>query len=768
MLAMRRYFQASHLIELILAEQKISDHLVCRVAIQRPIDKMLDYRVRPPVSVKAGCRVIVPLGKSQVVGLVVESGVKSHFPDLKPIRAVLDKEPVIKPALMRLLLWASRYYCYPPGEVLFHALPGTLRKGNALPMLEQWSTLSTANSVADELLKRAPKQRELFAFLLDREATSDQLKHQFGENFRAPLRQLLQKGLVTSRTIDPKFGLSQTGSTQSAKTGAVDFTTSSSHEIRLSEEQQQAVSRISAVCREQQPRPVLLHGVTGSGKTEVYLHVLQELLQTSVQVLVMVPEIGLTPQLTERFRRYFPRHSIALAHSALTDSERLQIWRATASGTLDIVIGTRSSVFLPFRKLGAIVVDEEHDMSFKQQEGFLYHARDLVIKRAYDAKIPVILGSATPSLESLLNTQKGRYHYIRLGNRPGNRKRPEMRLIDTRTLPLQAGISPPLMEQISAHLKRREQVLLYLNRRGFAPVWLCPDCGWHAVCKECERGMTYHAQEQKLVCHHCGAFQPVTTTCPACGSQRLTTQGQGTERIEQVLKAHFPETPVIRIDRDSTARKGTLEHKLKQVHSGEPAIIVGTQMLTKGHDFPALTLVGIVDVDQALFSMDYRAQERLTQQIIQVAGRAGRGERKGVVMLQTAQPDHPILQGLLSRGYLFCAQQILNERGRWHYPPYGAQALIRANSRNAQAAIDCLQQLNQLDSLASEKEVSLLGPVPSLIGKKSGRYRYQFLLSANRRSDLHDLLQQVLKMLQTGGKRGGVRWSVDVDPHEFA
>ncbi len=656
---------------------------VVRVAIQRPLYKLLDYSCDSDIQPAPGSRVKVSMGSSIITAIVVETGVESEFKSLKPIIELIDQIPLIDKHLLDLLHWSSNYYFHPLGEVLFHALPVDLRKGKSVPQIEIWKPTKKGIDLAECALKRAPKQQAMLDYLIQQtEAQASSLKQLIGDNWRSTSRELIKKELVNIEEVDPaKLKLSNNHA----------FSVSPPH--KLTDEQQRCVTDIDEYFKESKLLPILLHGITGSGKTEVYLSVIAPVLKSKKQVLVLIPEIGLTPQLLSRFRQYFPHSNIDCLHSGLADGERTRVWLGAKTGSIDIVIGTRSAVFTPMLKLGMILIDEEHDASFKQQEGFLYQGRDMAIKRAHNLGIPVLLGSATPSLESLYNVEKERYHYLRLSNRPGVSNPPEIALQDIRTLPLDAGISSLMMTEIRQHLDNHNQVMLFLNRRGFAPVLMCPDCGWHAVCDHCDMGMTYHAAMGKIICHHCGFEERVKTTCPDCNSTKLTTQGQGTERIEEVLNSYFPETPVIRIDRDSTSRKGSLEKKLEIVNSGEPVILIGTQMLTKGHDFPKLTLVGILDVDQALFSMDYRAHERLAQQVLQVAGRAGRGEAKGRVILQTSQPQHPMLLTLLSQGYASTAQNILNERKLWNYPPSGCQALVRVNAMDLQCALNFINSI---------------------------------------------------------------------------
>ena len=728
---------------------------VVRVAIQRPLYKCLDYKAGDFLPQK-GCRVRVPLGNTTVTAIVVDTAVKSEFKTLKMIIEVMDEKPLIDSTMMALLKWSSQYYFFPLGEVLFHALPVSLRKGRQLPKTTLWQAAPSAHSLPDDELKRAPKQNSLLQLLKEKEHSSQQLLEIFGSSWRNTIRQLEKKSFITQRHVDADYAPPKQQKPVSEK-----------ETLTLTSEQHDCVSAITSYFKETTAKPILLHGITGSGKTEVYLRAITPILEAGKQALVLVPEIGLTPQLLQRFKEHFPDFSIVSLHSGLADGERLQAWIGARSGEVDIVIGTRSAIFTAMNNLGVILVDEEHDASFKQQEGFMYHGRDMAIKRAYELNIPILLGSATPSLETLQNVNRERYYYLRLGSRPGKSKRPEVVVQDIRHLPLEAGISSLMMTEIKQHIQNQHQVMIFLNRRGFAPILMCPSCGWHASCHHCEMGMTYHSGAQKVICHHCGTEESIQSSCPECKSNKLTTQGQGTERIEQVLNNHFPETPVIRIDRDSTAKKGALDSKLEQVHSGEPVILIGTQMLTKGHDFPNLTLVGILDVDQALFSMDYRAQERLAQQILQVSGRAGRGETKGRVVLQTSQPEHPLLISLLSQGYYQTAKNILNERQLWDYPPFGAQALIRVSAMTPEAGMNFLETLRAELSQIINDDVGLLGPIPSPLAKRANRYRFQLLMSASHRKTLHIAVNDVLDILIRSRKAGGIRWLIDIDPLDF-
>lgn len=544
--------------------------------------------------------------------------------------------------------------------------------------------------------------------------------------------------------------------------------TTAAKQLQLTTEQHQCLQAIAAWNQAENPRPVLLHGITGSGKTEIYLRLLEPLVEQGQQALVIVPEIGLTPQLLQRFRRFFSNATIVCLHSGLSDGERMKAWLQARSGAASIIIGTRSALFTPAPRLGMIMIDEEHDASLKQQEGFRYHGRDLAIKRAQLLNIPILLGTATPSLESLFNADNGRFHYIRLDQRPGAANKPQLQIQDSRPFELQAGLTPVSLQAIRQTLERGEQAMVFLNRRGFAPVLLCPACGWQASCPHCSANMTWHARRQRLVCHHCMTEQNTPAQCPACQNPKLTTQGLGTERLELALQTHFPEFPVIRIDRDVTRRKGELEDKLTVVRSNEPLILTGTQMLAKGHDFPNLTLVVILEIDQSLLSTDYRALERLGQLLVQVAGRAGRAEKPGRVILQTTQPGHPLLHQLSGQGYTPFARQLLEDRKRWRFPPFGHQIMIRASSTvSMEKALQFLENVSRLLHTAEGTRIQRLGPVPAPLEKRANRFRAQLLLGCAQRAPLHNALNRLWQQQKKLPGRSGIRWSVDVDPIDF-
>jgi primosomal protein N' (replication factor Y) (superfamily II helicase) len=532
----------------------------------------------------------------------------------------------------------------------------------------------------------------------------------------------------------------------------------------LNPEQTQALAQV----RESFGRfqPLLLEGVTGSGKTEVYLQAISEVVAQGRQALVLVPEIGLTPQFVARFRARLGAR-LALAHSGLADGERLNAWLAARAGEASVVIGTRSAVFTPLPQLGLVVIDEEHDASYKQQEGFRYSARDLAIRRAQQAGVPVLLGSATPSLESLHNAQAGRYRLLHLSRRAGAAEHPPMHLIDVRGQHLREGLSNALVAHVRRHLEAGGQALLFLNRRGFAPTLLCHSCGWVADCKRCDAHMTLHRAHNRLRCHHCGAERLPEPACPQCRSSDLLAVGQGTERVEKALQELFPGVGLARIDRDTTRRKGALDRLLDEVHSGQARLLIGTQMLAKGHDFPEVTLVGVLNADAGLFSADFRAPERMAQLITQVAGRAGRASKPGEVYIQTHQPQHPLLNQLIRAGYRAFAAAALEERREAAYPPYGHLALLRAESVQPAAAMQFLEEAAALARAALPKELELWGPVPAPMERRAGRVRAQLLLQSRTRQPLHALLREWAPQLNQLPAARRARWSLDVDPQDL-
>ncbi len=508
----------------------------------------------------------------------------------------------------------------------------------------------------------------------------------------------------------------------------------------------------------------LLHGVTGSGKTEVYFQVIDQVIRQQKQVLFLIPEISLSPQTIQRFHERFSLPIYAM-HSGLTDKERLTAWVHAKNGEAAIIIGTRSSIFTPFKNLGLIVIDEEHDPSFKQHEGFRYSARNLAIKRAHSLNIPIILGSATPSIESYQNAITKKYQLLELTQRAGNAIIPDFKLIDMPLKTLENGFAPETIHAIQQHLSKQEQVLIFINRRGYAPAWFCQSCQWQADCTRCDSHMVLHKKLRRLMCHHCGHQTPMPTICPKCHSSSLLALGEGTQRIAETLTALFPETPIFRIDRDNVKNKGQLEEQLDNIHAHPSAILVGTQMLAKGHHFPNVTLVVILGIDNGLMSNDFNALERTAQLILQVAGRAGRADKTGAVLLQTLQPEHPQLLTLTQQPYGIFLQHLLKERQQFHLPPFAFMALFRAEAKQMEKASDVLSIIQALLKKSdSEKKVTIYDPIPAPMQRKAGFYHMQLLIQASSRQQLQKLISKTLPSLAGNKALQGARWTVDVDP----
>ncbi len=722
---------------------------ILRLAIATPLRRLFDYL--PPNGLEAealaalrpGCRVLAPFGARQVCGVLVGLAEDSEVPadKLRPAVEILDTEPLVSGPVLELCQWASEYYRHPAGEVLAAAFPGGLRRGksSAADTETVWQLSERGRGLPEGALKSAPRQAELLAALQQGGATPwDRLKT--AGHSTATRRALLQKTLIeeTRRPIQPAEPRWQRGPA-------------------LSPEQAAALEGISEGFSS-----YLLHGVTGSGKTEVYLKLVERALAAGRQALLLVPEIGLTPQLAERLAQRF-NAEIAALHSGLADGAREAAWEAARSGRAHIVIGTRSAVFASLARPGLIVVDEEHDASFKQQDGFRYSARDLAVKRAQLENVPVILGSATPSLESLQNARVGRYTHLQLTQRIGDARLPGVHILDIRKLPLRGGLSDGLLDAVGAELKAGNQALLFLNRRGFAPTLQCHDCGFIATCRHCDARLTLHRSAGELRCHHCEWRMPLPSHCPDCHGHSLNARGVGTEQAEGILRERFSSHPIHRVDRDSMQKRGAMEDLMNTVNGGEPCILLGTQMLTKGHHFPGVTLVGLLDTDAALFSADFRGPERMGQLITQVAGRAGRADRPGRVILQTHYPDHPLLRTLLEQGYDDYAEQLLEERAALGLPPFGQLLMLRAEAPSLDGAEQFLAELRQA---ADPGSAQMIGPLPAPMQRRGGRFRAQLLGIARNRSALQRLAVQLVSQAEDSPAGKRLRWSLDIDPLE--
>jgi len=734
----------------------VSDNPILKVAINVPLSREFDYL--PPESgpmPAVGCRVRLPFGRREQLGVVLDIAAESSIPvaRMKRCADVLDTAPILSADDLWLIRFTSDYYHHPIGEVVAAALPTLLRQGKSLhPVVAMVAATSQARHTDIEKLSlRAPKQAELLETLLDAGddgLETDYLTEQL-PNWRRAAKGLADKALISY-----------------FETKAADFDEKDVADKRdgptLNQDQEQAL----ATLRESDQFAVyLLDGVTGSGKTEVYLQRLQDVLDRGRQALVLVPEIGLTPQLVTRLRERLGLEP-ALLHSGLTDTARLAAWRAAASGAARLIVGTRSAIFTPLANPGLIIVDEEHDHSFKQQEGLRYSARDLAIARAKRLDIPVVLGSATPTLEMLQHCRSGTYQHIVLPTRAGGAKPPRLRLIDTVRTPATDGISEPLAEAIGQHLGRDGQVLMFLNRRGFAPTLICSSCGHIAGCERCDSRLTVHAASRQLRCHHCGACKPLYENCEDCG-EIVRPLGEGTERLEEALNSRFPAAVIKRIDSDSTQHKGAMHRALADATSGDANILVGTQMLSKGHHFPNLTLVGIVNADQGLFGTDFRSGERMAQSIIQVSGRAGRESRAGEVLIQTAFPDNEFWRTLMEGGYRKISDDALSEREITRWPPFTRLALLRSAAHRQSDAHRLLEVARRHVAATPSEALRVLGPVDAPMARKAGRYRAQLLLQSADRATLHRVLRELRPLLENDPSARKVRWSIDVDPVEL-
>lgn len=727
--------------------------LILRVAVPLPLRRVFDYL--PPAGeqitrFQPGCRITVPFGSRTLTGILLETDNHSEISrdQLKAAVAMVDSRPLFSPALLDLLRWSADYYHHPIGEVLATSVPALLRRG--APLYES-VTFWHAQSGPEQLSGRARRQRELLEFIVEQKGITRRDLDTSGFNL-ALLRQLTGKGLVREENrvekAAPEFPPWQPVNV-----------------VRpvLNDEQSAAVEKFRAAG--QGFRCALVNGVTGSGKTEVYMRLMEEELAAGRQCLVLVPEIGLTPQTVDRFRQRFSLPLVAF-HSGLSDSERLQAWRQAGEGSAAILIGTRSAVFTPMARPGLIVVDEEHDASFKQQEGFRYSARDLAVMRARKESIGVLLGSATPSLESFYNAETGRFLGLELPHRAGDSVPARLLPLDIANQHLPGGLSELALTKLAQHLEAGNQALVFINRRGFAPILHCLLCGWMAQCENCSACLTVHAQPPCQRCHHCESSRPIPDRCPVCRQADLDTSGFGTQQIETHLRREFPATPILRIDRDSTRGRDKFRKLLTDVISGDPGILIGTQMLAKGHHFPGITLALIVDADGGLFSPDFRGQEQMAQLITQVAGRAGRGSgRPGEVLIQTRNGDHKTLRHIIQSTYSDFARHILTERRAAGMPPYAHLCLIRAESRDRNAALSFLRRARHgIEAVSHELQVHLTGPLPAPMEKRQSRYRMHLLLRSRNRSRLQAMLASLAPKLEELTAPRGLRWHIDVDP----
>jgi len=723
---------------------------IVRVALDVPLSTLFDYTVAEGIAVETGLRVIVPFGRRQMVGVVMECVATTDVAAerIKPVTQVLHDCAPLSAQLVNLLRFCSDYYRYPIGQTVLSALPTRLRSDKPIVSKAILNyRLSTSGAALDleSFPKRKVVQRRILARLAGQPCSLVQLKI-LSPTAGTQLKALLHEGYVEH---------------------CDEVITSAEHVFdnahTLTGEQQQAVDAVAAA---QGYACFLLHGITGSGKTEVYVHLMHDVLQRGGQVLLLVPEINLTPQLESYFRSRFPDVNLISLHSGLSEGERLHNWRQAQLGSAQIVLGTRLSVFAELPGLALIIVDEEHDSSFKQQDGLRYSARDVAVFRANQCGVPIVLGSATPSLESYHNAQSGRYRMLKLTGRAlAEARLPAVRSINITQTVMHHGISENLLREIGLRIERHEQSLLFINRRGYAPVLMCTGCGWLSGCKHCAGKMVLHLQDQRLRCHHCGYQIRVPQACPDCGSADLIPVGSGTQRVESVLQERFPDARILRVDRDSTRNKRAWQTMREQIHANEVDILVGTQMLAKGHDFPALTLVGVLNPDSALYSSDFRAPEKLFAQLVQVAGRAGRADKPGEVIIQTAFPDHPLFRALQTHDFEGWAVSQLAERQMAGFPPFVYQAMLRTEGKEESEVYTYLNQARTA-GIALRHEVEIFGVVPAALPRRANHLRAQLLIQAASRKSLQQFLRAWQPSLDSLEAKK-LRCSLDIDPLEF-
>jgi primosomal protein N' (replication factor Y) len=742
---------------------------IVRVVLDVPLDRWFDY-VNPGLAVREGNRVVVPFAGRQLVGIVMALATESDVPEhkLKAVLQVFDDVP-FDTAILKLLRFCADYYHYPFGQTVLASLPLRLRQIKPAVSRKMWVYQLAQPIPVDFVGKRQQVLSRLIALLQQRGECNEAILAKTSASWRKAMQGLLDGGYVSRREViatRPSMPASDLAPT-------------------LNDEQAHAVNAILDNLHGFQPW--LLFGVTGSGKTEVYIRLLEKVLaEPQAQALIMVPEINLTPQLESRFRSRLSQFALVTLHSHLSESERLQNWQAAQSGAARIVIGTRLSIFTPMPRLKLMILDEEHDTSYKQQDGMRYHARDVALVRAKQANIPVVLGSATPSLESWYNAmgdcgQSGRaarkpsYRLLTLSRRAAAQAQlPRIFCIDTTHSPTEAGLTPQLKHAIELRLQRGEQSLLFINRRGYAPVLHCSACQWLADCRRCSAKAVLHLRQRVLRCHHCGDEQPIPVQCPSCGNPDLRPVGQATQRIEETLQQLFPQARVARVDRDTIQAKDALTELLSAVHAGKVDILIGTQMLAKGHDFANLTLVGVLDTDSALYSPDYRASERLFAQLMQVAGRAGRGDKPGEVLIQTAFPQHALFAALREQNYAAFADDLLQERIAMQFPPATYIAVMKAEATDYSLVERFLTDFSQAArQYVTEHAATLVDqpliydPVRPGIARLNRMERGYVMLQSAHRGALQQLLQVAVEWANAHPLQAKIRWVVDVDALEY-
>jgi len=721
-----------------------------KVAIDVPINQLFDYLPNEN-SFSIGQYVTIPFGRREMIGVICEISSHSDIPPSK-LKSVINVDPevIFDAQMFKLLTFVSKYYHYPIGQTIMSVVPSRLKKNlNQLRKFEliYQATGKLTKEYINQLPARQIRIRKVAEAILNKDTRQRDIMN-LVSNWSECINQLETSGCLKSKKYEPEVNVSKV-------------------EIPLLNDEQKAV--INAIIKKKGYQASLIFGITGSGKTEVYMQLIEHSLkEQQSQALILVPEINLTPQLENRFRTRFPNKKLVSLHSHLTDIERLDNWRKAKSGEASIVIGTRLAIFTPMPFIKIIIIDEEHDMSFKQQDGLRYHARDVAMVRAKNINIPIVLGTATPSLESWHNSKRidNKYNFLKLSYRAvKNASLPEVKtiLVNDKT---KNGISRLLVDAINDRLMRKEQSLIFINRRGFAPTLFCASCSWTSECKRCSSKLVVHRKTNRLKCHHCGHDQNIINRCPDCDSTNLLPLGSGTQKVEDVLNKLFPKASILRVDRDTTRTKNSLTLLHDRMNNQEIDILVGTQMLAKGHDFPFLTLVGVLDADNALYSPDFRAPEKLFSQLMQVSGRAGRSKIKGEVLIQTAFPNNPVFEGIKKHNYEIFAETLLQERKQMGLPPFSFAAILRVESKQLEYGEKFVNDAGKYAESLSNKVV-IYDPVRPSIERLKGYERFQLFIQANARKDLQSLLRQWVTYLRQSPLSNRVKWSIDIDPIEF-
>lgn len=727
------------------------DQKILKIALDVPVNKFFDY-ISNDENIKIGQYVKVPFGKRTLIGICCEIANESIVPadKLKSIVSI-ESEIIFDASMLKLLYFVSDYYQHPIGQTIMSVVPSRIKKNSIISKKKELlfkANESLTNEVIGNLPARQLRLKKVAHAILKKELRQKDL-NKLVSNGSECVGKLESMGLVSSEVFNPIIRRSQ------------------KDQPVLNKEQKHVIDEIK---NNKSFKPWLIHGVTASGKTEIYMNLITEFLENSQnQALVLVPEINLTPQLEKRFKNRFFDKKIVILHSYLSDIERLDNWREAKIGNADIVIGTRLGVFTPMPNLRIIIIDEEHDPSFKQSEGLRYHARDVAMMRAKNLNIPIILGSATPSLETWYKAThaKQNFQYLKLNSRA----------VDSATLPAiktiqvndktKLEISKEVIDAIRNRIDKQEQTIVFINRRGYSPVLICSSCGWVAECERCSSRLVVHLQKKRLKCHHCGYDQKITNACIECGNTDLFPLGAGTQKIEGVLKHHFSEAKISRVDRDTTYSKKSIEDLYLKMNNREIDIVIGTQMLAKGHDFPHVTLVVVLDADNALYSADFRASERLFSQLMQVSGRAGRGKIKGEVLIQSVFPNHNLFESLKAHDFDSFSNQLLNERKSMGLSPFSYNAVFMVKSKNLNMAKQFIHDVTAWAKESLVSTINVLGPSRPTIERLKGFERFNLYIQASSRKDLHTMLKPWISQIRQHPLVNRVKWSVDVDPTDF-